>query len=598
MKDIFSYIKEEESSYQTIPVQVSEGWEWSMWKHLKLTILYKNFQLETGKNDNKPVKNITLPILRLQYRSEGFDIKDIVLFVNSSKNYFKSFLIKKYHEKWARKNEIDTFIDEMVESYVDYGGALVKNINKIKPEVVPLQRLAFCDQTDILSGTICEKHNYSPDQLKEMENKHWGDKKYGATGTIDDVIRISQNKKKENNSMKESKTPNKYIEVYEVHGMFPEWCLTDYSGNEEYENKYTRQLHIITFYPTEEGKKGICLYKGKEKEHPYKLILRDKIYNRALGMGGAEELFEAQVWTTYDAIRIKGMLDAVSKILYQTADESFANRNKTDNLDHGEILVHKEGKPLTQINTYSPNIALFERSINDWEIHARMIGAAQEAIMGDQPPSGTPFKSVEFQATESHSLHEYRKGKLATFIDEIYRDWVIPYLSREIMEGQEFLAELDLEELQAISDTLVVNETNKMIKDRILNGELIYPDEIDKYKQIVKDEFAKGGSKRFIEIIKDEFKNAPIDVYVNIVGKQKNLAGIVDKLTNIFKTIMVNPAILQNPPMAKLFNSILEASGLDSIDFSGFKIPPPTLPKVAEIQQAEPAMPAIPAMAM
>ncbi|KKL13537.1 hypothetical protein LCGC14_2524790, partial [marine sediment metagenome] len=160
---VFNYITSEEANYQTLPINVSEGYDWNMAQHIKLSLLYKMSQYETGKTDDKPFKNIIRPILNLQYRAEGFDVKDIVLFVNSAKEYYKSFLVKKYHEKWARENEIDTFIDDMVESYVDFGGALIKNINDKKPEVVPMQRLAFCDQTDIMSGPICEKHYYSPD---------------------------------------------------------------------------------------------------------------------------------------------------------------------------------------------------------------------------------------------------------------------------------------------------------------------------------------------------------------------------------------------------------------------------------------------------
>lgn len=567
-KDIFSFITAEETAYSTLPVNVIEGYDWSMADHIKKSVLYKNSQYLSGKSDDKPFKNIIRPILNLAYRAEGFDVKDIQIFVNEAKNYFKSFLIKKYHEKWARENEIDTFIDEMVESYVDFGGALIKDINDVRPEVVPWQRIAFCDQTDILSGPIAEKHFYSPDQLKEMEKKGWKN--------IDEVITLAENYKQDDTYTqgKQTKTPGKYIEVYEIHGMFPETWLND--ENEEYddETKLTRQLHICTFYQSKEfSKNGITLYKGKEKELPYKLILRDKIYGRGLGFGGAEELFEPQVWVNYDIIRIKGVLDAASKVIYQTADVAFANRNKTMNLDNGEILIVEEGKNIAQINTQPVNVMVFENSITEWKNHARQMGSAQEAIMGDQPPAGTPFKSVEYQAIEGHSIHEYRKGKLATFLDEIYRDWIIPYISKEITKGQEFLAELDLEELQSVADAIVINESNKMVKEAILNGEEIIPEQVEMHKQMVRESFMKGGNKKFIEIVEGEFKNAPIDVYINIAGKQKNLAGITDKLTNVWRSIIANPQILQIPAMAKLFNSIIENSGLDPIDFSGFTIP-------------------------
>jgi len=579
-QDIFSYIKTEEANYQSLPIQISEGYEWSMFKHIKLTLLYKASKFETGNTDNKPFRNIMRPILNLQYRAEGFDVKDIVLFVNSAKNYYKSFLVRKYHDKWARDNSIDTFIDDMVESYVDFGGALLKNVNDKKPEVVPLQRIAFCDQTDILSGPICERHAYSPDQLKEMEKQGWGDEKKGATIGIDELITLSKGYKQDNQTGKKSKTPGKYIEIYELHGMFPEWWLDKNNSD-----KFIRQLHIVAFYQKEGGEKqGVCLYKGREKELIYKFIPRDKIYGRALGFGGAEEMFESQVWVNYDIIRIKDMLDAASKVIFQTADRTFAKRNKLKNLDNLEILTTEDGKTVSQINTTPVNIRLFENSIVEWEDSARTIGAATESIMGEQPKSGTPFKLQELVTAESHSLHEYRKGKLATFLDEVYRDWIIPYIAKEINQGQEFIAELDLEEMQGIADSIVTNEANKIIKEKILNGELVEKEEIEKYKQEIRDNFRKGGNKKFIKILEKEIQDAPIDVFVSIVGKQKYLAQITDKLVNVFRQIIASPTILDDPRMGKLFNQILEASGLSPIDFY----------QTSRLQIQQPAMPVAP----
>lgn len=574
---VFDFIRSEEAGYQSTPISVIENYEWNMAEHIKTTVLYKNSQYLTGKTDDKPFKNIIRPILNLQYRAEGFDVKDIQLFVNESKNYYKSFLVKKYHEKWARENEIDTFIDEMVESYVDYGGALIKNINGVRPEVVPLPRLAFCDQTDILSGPICEKHFYSPSELQEMKKKGWQN--------IDDLIVLSEtNKEQTNSNGKQSKTPSKYIEIYELHGTLPEWWLDENVS----EDNYVPQLQIIAFYKNERGENGgITLFKGKEKESIYKLVLRDKIHGRALGLGGAEELFEPQVWVNYDIIRMKGMLDQASKIIYQTTDDAFKNRNKTDRLENGEVLILKDGKTFNQVNTTPVNITVFENSVMKWEEHARQMGAATESIMGEQPSSGTPFKLQELITAEAHSLHEYRKGKLATFLDEVYRDWIIPRFGKKLLEGDEFLADLDMDEMQSVADSLVICESNKMIKDAILKGEVITQDVIQNYRQTVRDMFMKGGSKKFIEILKGEMKDLPIDIKVNIAGKQKNLAGITDKLVNVFRTIVANPQVLQDPAMAKIFNMIIESSGLDPLNFDGFTRPQPQQMQAPQMQPQE-----------
>lgn len=570
---IYDLIRNEETAYQTLPVTVIDGYEWNMSEHIKKTVLYSNSRYSSGKLGDRPFKNIIRPILNLQHRAEGFDVKDIQLFVDNPKDYYKSFLCKKFHEKWARANEIDTFIDDLVESYVDFGGALIKDVNDIKPEVVPWQRVAFCDQTDILSGTIAEKHFYAPDQLRDMEKKGW---KY-----IEEVLVLAENSKSDDKGIKKSKTPGRYVEVYEVHGMFPNYWLEDYEGDDD-ASEYTRQLHICTFYKDETGEdQGITLYAGKEAELPYKFIARDKVYGRTLGFGGAEELFEAQIWVNYDQIRIKDMLDAAANVIYKTTDESFLTRNKNLNkLNTGDVVVVADGKDVGQLNTQPMNLMLFENSVKEWENHARQMGAATESIMGESPSAGTPFALQQLITAESHSLHEYRKGKLATFLDMVYMEWVIPHIVREITKGQEFLSELELDELQQVADSLVVCEANKAIRKLILSGKMVTPEQVDAYKEVVRDKFMKGGNKKFIKIIKDEFKDAPITVRVNIAGKQKDLASRVDKLTNIFRQILAAPGVLDDPRMAKIFNEILESSGLSPIDFY-------SKPKPQQIPQQE-----------
>ena len=569
-QDVFSYITTEETNYQ-LPAPIFSGYEWSMVQHIKLSLLYPLSQFETGNSDDKPFAQLIQPILNLHHRAEGFDVKDIILYVNSQKENYKSCLIKKYHDKWLRENDLDSVIDDSVESYCDLGGTLMKDVGGKIPEAVPLQRLAFCDQTDILSGPICERHNYAPDQLKEMEDSGWGDENKGATISIDDLIVLSRSFKKVDQTNQQARTPGRYIEIYELHGMFPDWWLG--KGDSD---KFTRQLHIVAFYQDEEGKKsGVCLYKGKEKKLIYKLEKRTpEVYGRALGVGGAEELFEPQVWANYDAIRTKDLLDAASKILFQTADKTFAKRNKLKNLDNMEILTTEDGKPISQIDTTPRNIKLFENSIAEWENRARIIGAANESIMGESPPAGTPFKLQELITAESHSLHEYRKGKLAKFWEKIYRDWIIPKIVNEINQGQEFLSELDLDEMQSIADKFAKNQAEKILKEKVLNGQTIELDERETLKEKVKEDFMNAGNKRFITLLKDELKNAPLDIEISVVGKQKDLAGITDKLVNVLRFMLqtYNPqtgsfAVFDDPRMMKVFEQIIEFSGLSPLDF-------------------------------
>lgn len=575
--DIYSYITLEEANY-ALPVPVIGNWEWSMKDHIELSVLYKNSTYSTGKEDNKPFKNITRPILNLQYRAEGFDVKDIVMYIDDKDLYHLSFLINKFHEKWAIENDIDTFIDDMVESYIDFGGTLIKNVDEIAPEVVPLQSIVFCDQTDILSGPIGIKHFYSPDQLMDMAKVGWGDEKNGATISLEDLIVLAQDHKvKDKQDGKQTKTPGKYIEVYEVRGTLPERFLDDDKADSD---KYVPQMQIVAFYTNDDGKgTGVTLFKGKETESIFKTILRDKIYGRALGLGGAEELFEPQVWTNYDVIRIKEMLDHASKIIYKTTDGSFTKNNDLKDMDNGDVAELTEGD-ISQIDNTPRSQAAFEKNIADWEAHAQQMGSANDAVLGESPKSGTPFKLQELVTAQGLGTHEYRKGKISTFLVKVYRDWVIPHLAKEITNEQKFMAELDLKEMQEVVEKILKKHANDKKKEAVLNGqEVPEQEEIAMSLEIEKERFMSNNVKP-LEILKDEMKDAPINLRINIAGKQDYLRERVDKLVNVFRQILANPNVLANPSMAELFNRIIESSGLSPIDFSGMK----ELPQPQEAQ--------------
>jgi len=567
--DIFSYVTGQEALYK-VPIQLTDSWTWSMPEHIRTATLYKHSQLKNGKSEFTPVKNIVKPILNLQYRAEGFDVKDITLYIDDSKQYYKSFLVKKFHEKWARENGIDSVIDSMVESYVDYGGALLKNVNDVKPEVVPLQSIVFCDQTDILNGPIGIKHFFSPSELMKMSSRGWGDLNRGATATLEETIILSRNTKKEEQNNTQVQTPGKYIEIYEVHGEFPKHFLGG-----EYSQEYSGQLHILCFYQGKDGTKtGITLFKGEEKKSPFKLIKRDQVYGRALGFGGVEELEEAQVWTNYNMIRKQDMLDAASKTLIGVKGSNTAsilNGQKLKDMDNMNMVDLGLDGDMGPIDTFPRNIKLFTEEEQEWEVHAQKMGSAQEAIMGEQPPAGTPLGSVQIQQMENHSLHNYRQGKLATFWDEVEQDWILPHISREISKDQEFVTELELDELQYVVDSVVTCETNDFIKEKILSGELIKPEEVQGYEEIVRSTFKKKGNKFFFKIFKDEMKNVPIVVKTDIKGKQKNLGKAIEGINNIIRTVVQvgGPTTLAEPATWDAINQSIELSGGDPVDFSG-----------------------------
>jgi hypothetical protein len=339
--------------------------------------------------------------------------------------------------------------------------------------------------------------------------------------------------------------------------------------SEEYETR----LYIVAFYQKKGStdKQGVILYTAPESELPFKLIKRDPVFGRALGFGGAEELFEAQVWVNYDMIRIQDMLDAASKTILKATgsnSSSLAKKQKVRDLDNLTILDVADGD-LGQVDTFPRNMQLFDKSVEQWETHAQQMGAANDSIMGNSPASGTPFQLQELVTQEAHGLHDYRRGIFAKHIEEIYKDWIIPHIQKKICEGSKFLSELSLDELQFVAKKVAVIETNKKIVDMVIQGKEVTPEIQKTLTDLEMQSFKDKGTQHFIEILKGEFKDTPLAVKVSVKGKSKDLSGKTDKLVNIFRQIIANPAVLQIPAIGKIFNDILESSGLDPADFSG-----------------------------
>jgi hypothetical protein len=566
-KSIFDFIKSEEINWKTTRVPITSAKDWNMSEHIERCTAVANGWFYQGANDGlRPYNDIVTPIIDVAFRTEGFDVKDIVPYVDSAKDFYKSFIIKKYHPQWAREHELDTFIDEVVESSIVYDLVLVKNANDVRPEVVPLQEIAFCDQTDVLSGPICLKHQYSIPDLLAFKGK-WNEDK------IDEVIVMSRASKEVSSANdKEAKTPGRYIEVYELHGMFPEDKLKD-DGDPD---TYVDQLHIVTYYTDMNGNKnGITLYKGRDKKltDVFKALKIDKVrsFGRACGRSIVERLFEPQVWTNYSGIRIKEMLDAAALVLAQTSSIEIQNQKLTG-VKGMTVLKMEDGKPLNRVDTNtSANLSEFANHQDRLSASARTLGSASDPAMGKAPASGTPFALQDLIVQQGEGIHDYRRGKIATFFaDVLYRDWILGYLIKDINSSMEFSEELSLDEINEIADIIANNKAEKKIEETIWKtGKPVLKEEKEVMVQAFKEEEKKKGGRRFFKTLKDELKDVPIKVKVNVAGKQRYMAQNADKISKLIGNILANPqAFAMIPGLGSAYNQLLEESGMNPIDFS------------------------------
>lgn len=589
---IYEYVLKEKNNFETGEIQLGDNWYWNFKKHVQLIFHLKNGVFFTGDNDYmRAFRNIMLPILNLSYWTEDIEVKDVVFYIENKLGKVLSFLLKKYHDEvYVKEHDLDKLFDEITESDLDYGGALVQKGEK-RPEIIILNSISFCDQTDIMGGPIGFEFSFSPSKLRSMSKFGWGDVKNGATHTVEELITLADNQKtaKTTKSSPKNKVTGKNIEIQIVHGDLPKAYLDDSNDMEDYVN----QTQIIAFYTDKDNnKQGVTLFRKEKTDESILFHTSKEIYGRALGQGVGETLIHPQIWTNFLTIHKTALLEASSKVPLYTDDPSYTTKNKIQDMENLEITTIEDGKRIYQVPTGAPaNINTLQNSVNEWFTHAQISGAANDPILGVEQASGTTFRGQERVVAQGRGLHDRRRGQRAKFIEKIYRDWIIPDMVKEITNGKTFMATLSTDELSWVADQLSSRLSNKQIFDKIvgMNLEDITQEKIKALQEIpklVKKNFIKNGNKHLIEILKDEFKDIEIKVGVNVAGKQKNLANLSDKILSVFQFIFSNPQgfqqAMQIPALASAFEDILEFSSLSVADFHTLISPVDTASQLPE----------------
>lgn len=572
MNSIYDYVREEESRFETDEIQVGENWSFNLRKHVQLIFHLMNGVFYTGENDLlRTFKQVMRPLIRLSIWTEDLEVKDIVFFIENQTGRALSFLVKKYHDEvYVKEHDLDTLFDEITESDIAYGAALVQKGVK-RPEIVHLQSIAFCDQTDLLGGPIGFKHNFSPSKLKSMSKYGWGEEKNGATISLEDLCYLATEDKDTAGTLntKKNKVPGKTIKVYIIRGDLPESYLKD-DGDEEYN---VRQLQIIAFYTDKNNnEEGVTLYRKLEKEGNLELHISEKIYGRALGYSDGEALIHPQIWTNFASIHKMNFLETASKVPLVTDDPNWSRQKIQDMERNLEVTTIGEGKTVKAIQTaFTGNYNLFASSVNELYESGQINVQGFDTLMGKEESAGITFRGQERLVAQGRGWHDRRRGQRAKFIERLYRNWIIPDMVKEILNGKKFLASLSTEEMVWVADQVTTSAVNRKINDLVLEGKKVTKEEQSLMTEVFKQNLLKKGNRQLLEILKDEFRDIEIKIGVNVAGKQKNLSAMSDKLLSILQNAMGNPQgfqlAMQNPALSRAFENILEYSNVPIPDF-------------------------------
>lgn len=567
-KDLAALVRRNENQFITGTTHISKYVDISLYEIINRIDAYLNSKFIDGDKDSlgndKPFFNIVVAIRNIWMRATDIDRKNIKLRATKSTDTFLNFLGTIKLQEWMRKENFGAFLNEWGRTLATYGSAVVKFIEsegKLHSMVIPWNRLVV-DPIDFDNDVVIECLELTPSQLRKRNY----DKEQ-----VEILIAAASTRKDIGGQQKDTKTG--YIKVYEVHGELPLSMLVE-GGSE---TEYAQQMHVISYVA---GKNAgdyndFTLYKGREEKNPYMITHLIKEDGRTMAIGAVENTFEAQ-WMVNHAKKIaKDQLDLASKLVFQTSDAGFVGRNALDTVENGDILIHEDNKPITQIQNNSHDITSIQNYGMEWKNLASEISGISESMMGNAAPSGTAWRQVEALLQESHSLFELMTENKGIALEQMLRIYVIPYLKKQLDTTDEIVATLEAYDIDRIDKKYVPYEATRRLQKKLIayisaTGEIPLLNEgaVTGAEAEVKDQLSQQGASRFFSpselgdaTWKELFKDFEWDIEIDVTGEQSDNQSNMATLSTVFQTIATNPAILENQQAKMLFNKILTQTG-------------------------------------
>lgn len=541
---LITELRQIDADYQGGTIEITNGLSYSQYAILRTAEFYSNSKFLNGNKDRNgreiPFYNIVNTMVDTAVVATDIDTKDIRVEADNENSFDKSFLFNHEIYQWMKESDFAQSLNNMGETRARYGGVLVKKCHEkgeeMEVEVVEWKNLVT-DQVDILKGVIIEKHFMTPNDLR---------KKKDVWSNVDEAVYLY--------AKKGYTRTDERLEVWEVHGEFPVEYLADDPDVSD-PTVYSDQVH---FYCVK-GSKQEHLY-WAEEDKPYKYLPWKKRSGAALGRGVVEEGGESQVWTNDAVHKEKDYMEWASKIFLKTNSKKVGNNASTDH-DNGDIFVLEDGKDINVLNLTTGIQPKFQELIDKWWSQYERVTSSYDAVRGETPPSGQPYRLQALVSQTGSSHFDYRREEWGIFLKELFYDWVFPYIQKRLSKAHILASDFTPEELMKIDESFSIHEANKYTLDKLLSGKIVNAQEYEMAKAQYTEFINKSGKRRFLDVPDGYYKDMKAKLSIDITGEQKNKQATMESLTNILQTVAGNPMVLQDPTMKMIFNKILEMSG-------------------------------------
>lgn len=522
-------VEDEIQQYHTELTPISEGYDFSEYKLKRRIALFENKTYPTGKFDKQ--KNykywfeIIAPRVESEVKNIDFDSKSVEAYsdrkIDELPNIITNLKLGEYLRITGQAEELNSAIEEGSA----WGNVLWKRI-KGGYERCDLKNVYIINQTaeNVDETPIIERHQLSQSDLRSK--LHVWD-----TTNVNLVLEnCKQNTFKSEVGNQEKDTTTPYYDIYERTG---EVCLYDLKEiNEEPTTDADKEKYVNAKVITA-GTKGSIVGAtieyvlfaedlGKKKNSDlFKEFHRSRYKGRWFREGLYELLFDLQVRANQIGNQLARGLEYASKIVFTSPDKLIA-QNFISHLKNGDIVK------ATDLKHLEVRLSGFDQLIADWNrviVMANEIANSREIVQGDSLPSGTPFRLGALYNQNANKLFVFIRQKLAIPFSEIFEQWIIPNLIKDITAK---------EVLRLTGDSEMLDRLYAFIVDNWYIRNLpIMPPHDNRFGQALRQEKVKELKARpqlLIKHIKKSFEDYKPHAYVNITGEQVNLQSELESL--------------------------------------------------------------------
>lgn len=580
-----------ESDYTDGSIEITGGLTFSQYQTLRTIDFYTNSKYLNGNKDGLgreiPFFNIVNTMVDTAVVATDIDTKDIVVEADDEASYVKSFLFNHEIQNWMKEANFAKTLNEMGETRARYGGVVIKKRIEdygdekgvLKIEVVDWKNLVT-DPVDFENGIKIEKHYLTPYEVRQKKD---------IWENTEDAINLY--------AQKGYTKVSERLEVWEVEGMFPVDYLDDDAECSDGDVDYSLQRHFFCV----KGKKTTHLYWEEIKDSQYKYLPWKVVAGRALGRGVVEEGDEAQVWTNDAAQKEQMAMELAGKIVLKTNSKKIGNNVNTEH-DNGSIMVLEDNKDVNVLNLLPAGvIPEFQALQQKWWSQYERATSSYDAVRGETPPSGQPYRLQALVAQSGSSHFDYRREEWGIFLKEMFYDWVLPYIQKKLSKAHILGSDFTPEELSKIDEAFSVHYANQYVINQVLNGNVATLEDYVGARQRATDELNKTGRRRFMDVPDGYYKDMKSHISINITGEQKNKMAIMETLSTTLQTMaqLVPMGIISPEDIQGVFNKILEMSGAGispiSLNKGGMQAqqgmvqgqPPPQQPQQQQLGGAE-----------